>query len=244
MKKIIIVLIGLLALLPISAKAINLTSNYTSLEETVELLGFTKNKKYDIKSDDVEIILFYGSGCPHCHDFVKFLNAFDKEYNHINLKAFEVWEDQANSKLMQDVGKEMDVEIRGVPFIIIGKKYYVGYGTSMENEIRDVIKTEYETPVNQRESYFSTKATTSNKKTKTTTTKKTTTVTTTTSNVYKEIEEEPTTTKSTSNNKKENKDEEKEESFLSKYKFFFIGAWVIVIGVFAYIIIRDVRNRS
>lgn len=155
MKKILILLISILFVIPCVSNALELGKNYTNLSDTLDIAGISKHKKgYTIKKDDVDVILFYGNGCSHCHEFLEFLNDFDKEYNHINLKAFEVWYDTTNQEFLEKVGKELNEEIRGVPFIIIGKKTFVGFGSQTKNEIKDAIKTLYETPIDQRESFF------------------------------------------------------------------------------------------
>ena len=172
MKKIVMLLIAILIALPISGNALKLAKGYTNLEETIKIAGIAKNKSgYTPKNDDVEVILFYGNGCPHCQHFVEFLNSFNLKYDHIDLKAYETWYDTDNQKFLSDVAKELNIEIRGVPFIIVGKKTFVGFGDSNQKDIEDAIKTLYETPVDQRESYFET-----TKKTTTTTTKTTTAV--------------------------------------------------------------------
>lgn len=44
---------------------------------------------------------------------------------------------------MKRFADAVDQEVDGVPFLIIGEKVFVGYIDSMENEIKETIKAEY-----------------------------------------------------------------------------------------------------
>ena len=232
MKKIIVLILSLLIIIPASCNALKLKNGYKDFAETVAMEGITKNKKgYAEKADDVEVILFWGNGCPHCYDFIEFLNNFDKEYDHIKLRSYEVWYDSNNSSFLQSVAKELGIDVKGVPFIIIGDKYFFGFGPSNENEIKDLIKTIYETPVKSRKSFFGSTSTV------TTTTTTTTTAPITTTNNPNSLTTSITTT-TNSNNQAEEKQEEKQTLF-DKYKYFILGAWVVLLVAFGYVIFKE-----
>lgn len=87
--------------------------------------GTKKNK------EAVTLYEFYGSTCPHCMDLNEWIEndlMKDSKYNKkVKVEKFEVWGDQDNQKLMQDVAAELGVEARGVPFIVIGNESTSGF---------------------------------------------------------------------------------------------------------------------
>lgn len=78
-------------------------------------------------SNKINIYFFYGNGCPHCEDERPFLEYLEKTNSNIVLHSYEVWENSKNRKLLSDVGKKLNINISGVPFTVIGDKYFVGW---------------------------------------------------------------------------------------------------------------------
>lgn len=97
--------------------------------------------------EKVNVYIFRGEGCPHCEEALEFFDTLgeDEEYKELyNLKTFEVWYDEENSNLMSDVADALGEQVSGVPFIVIGTKTFAGYASSMDDQIKDAIKTAYE----------------------------------------------------------------------------------------------------
>lgn len=116
------------------------TSNTdTSNTSQITLEGVTK------EDGKVNIYFFWGNGCPHCKEEFKFLSEIEEEYkNMYNLYTYEVWYNEENEKILKEFGKELNVEIKGVPFTIIGEKTFSGFGEQRKEEIKEAIKTESE----------------------------------------------------------------------------------------------------
>lgn len=115
------------------------TSNHVTrtLKEQTEA-----NIKYDNKK--INVYFFYGDGCPHCEELIKFLDNLPEKYDeYFDLYTMEVWYNQKNSKLMEDLVAELGKEVEGVPCLIIGDQVFFGYSESMEKEIKKAIKDEY-----------------------------------------------------------------------------------------------------
>lgn len=100
---------------------------------------------YKETDDQITIYLFRGNGCRFCKKFLTFLNNNINELGkYIKVVSFETWGDKANSKLQKEVSEFLDADATGVPFIIIGDTYFPGYDASWDEDIKTVIKAEYD----------------------------------------------------------------------------------------------------
>ena len=90
---------------------------------------------------DLNIYLFYGDGCPHCEAFMEYMDGLsDEEKSRFELVKYEVWYDEDNGTLMNDVAKAIgDSDVTGVPYIVIGKKSFSGYSEASNNDIQSAI---------------------------------------------------------------------------------------------------------
>jgi glutaredoxin len=127
MKKIKFLLIGLLLILPF-------------------VVGITN---VNAASKKINVYIFRGEGCPHCEEAIEWFEdtlSKDEEYKDLyKLVKYEVWYDEQNADLMDSVAKELGTSASGVPFIVVGDKYFSGF--SAENspvEIKKAIKDQYE----------------------------------------------------------------------------------------------------
>ncbi len=102
-------------------------------------------KKTDEKSK-VNVYLFRGDGCPHCAEAEEWFDELkkDEEFSkYFEVVDYEVWYDEDNAKFMDEVAKALDTEASGVPFIVVGKKFFSGYSSEMSEEIKTAIKEAY-----------------------------------------------------------------------------------------------------
>ena len=103
-----------------------------------------------VKADEkskITIYFFRGEGCPHCAEAEEFFGELskDEEYGKIfEIKDYEVWYDEDNAAFMEKVAGALDTEVSGVPFIVIGDKYFSGYASSMDDQLKETIKDAYE----------------------------------------------------------------------------------------------------
>ena len=77
--------------------------------------------------EKIDIYFFYGDGCPHCAKEEKFLNQLEYKNENIRIHKYETWKNRDNAKLMAKIGKELGINIRGVPLTIIGDEIISGY---------------------------------------------------------------------------------------------------------------------
>lgn len=101
---------------------------------------------YKYSDDKVNVYLFRGQGCGHCEHFLEFVSStLVKEYgDYFNFIGYETWKNDDNNSLMQKVKDSLGVTSKGVPFIVIGDSFFVGYGESRNEAIVNLIKSEYE----------------------------------------------------------------------------------------------------
>ena len=90
------------------------------------------------KENTVNIYFFHSYTCPHCKSESKLLEELEKTYDNINIYKYEISEDN-NTELLSQVGELFNTKITGVPFTVIGEKYYIGY--SEENTKKTFIST-------------------------------------------------------------------------------------------------------
>ncbi len=87
----------------------------------------------------VRIIFFWGDGCPHCAEAKPFLEALINKYPSAELRAYEIYNNEANRDLFSQVAKAHGFEPRYVPTILIGEHYWEGYNRVLNTEIESAL---------------------------------------------------------------------------------------------------------
>lgn len=91
--------------------------------------GTTSNNSSTSSSNNssentVTIYLFRGEGCHFCENAIEFFEGIIDDYSYLEIKAYEVWRNEENKKLMDAVATELDIEVSAsVPLIIVGDTY-------------------------------------------------------------------------------------------------------------------------
>lgn len=118
---------------------------------TVLAEGDTDSASNNEDSKKVKLYFFHGDGCPHCAEAEEFFDSIKDEYgDKFEVVAYEVWYDTDNNDLLQKIGEARDESISGVPYILIGDKSWSGYASSLDDEIIETIKSEYDKNVADR----------------------------------------------------------------------------------------------
>ena len=87
------------------------------------------------------VYIFWGEGCPHCEEAFNYFNSLRNEYgDYFNLYGFEIWNNLDNIMVFGLFGESLDVEPSGVPFIVIGDEYYIGFIPETSDKILKAIK--------------------------------------------------------------------------------------------------------
>ena len=82
------------------------------------------------KKEPVKIYMFRGETCGYCKAAIEWLNSIEDEYgDYFDLVTYEVWNDEKNAELYQQVASFLGDNATGVPYIIVGKYSYPnGFG--------------------------------------------------------------------------------------------------------------------
>ena len=143
MKKVILFLIMFLIPFGVFAetKLKSETLNEVMVSEGIEF----NHPNYKEEEGKVNIYLFRGKGCTYCRRFLTFLESVTDEYGkYFNVVAYEVWEDEANNELMENVKEFLGEKKDGVPFFVIGNQKFLGFGEKDGEKVLEAIKKEYD----------------------------------------------------------------------------------------------------
>lgn len=95
--------------------------------------------------EKVNVYLFWGDGCRFCANAKEFFNNENSENSkYYNLVTYEVWYDKEGSEMMDKVADELDIEVTGIPLIVIGDQHFSGYSSSMNDRLNEAIISCYE----------------------------------------------------------------------------------------------------
>jgi glutaredoxin len=83
----------------------------------------------------VVITFFWREGCSHCAAEKPFLQELITQYPQIDLRAYEVYDSQANLDYLFGLGEAMNFETSGVPVTVIGDQAWVGFSDEIGAEI-------------------------------------------------------------------------------------------------------------
>ena len=118
--------------------------NHESELETNEKTDVDSTIEEDTKT--VTLYLFRGRGCHFCENAIEFLESIADDYNYLDIKTYEIWYNDENNKLMEEVSNELGIEVSdSVPFIVIGTEFARrGFSENMEDSIRRAIESAHE----------------------------------------------------------------------------------------------------
>ncbi len=79
-------------------------------------------------AENVDVVMFYGNTCPHCHRAIDYLNQLKSNgYPNLRLHKFEVYADRENIPLFFEYANQYGIEAGAVPTIFIGDESIRGF---------------------------------------------------------------------------------------------------------------------
>lgn len=98
----------------------------------------------DGEKEAANVYVFYGKGCPHCEEFFTWVKSLSNDQkSKFNLVKYETWYNTTNSTALETVANHFEDSSYGVPYIIIGKTRYNGFGDSNKEQILAAINDYY-----------------------------------------------------------------------------------------------------
>ena len=130
-KKIFVLFLLLVFLFPINIFALS--------KDYEDKISSIVNK--EVEEGKINFYLFRGEGCPHCRQEEEWIKTIKKKYEkYVNFYDFEVWYDEDNQEKLKQVGEVFDLNIKGVPFTVIGDKHYSGFSDVISSSMEDDIE--------------------------------------------------------------------------------------------------------
>jgi len=98
------------------------------------------------QEEPIDIVYFYGKTCPHCMNFIEWLDEIKEEYP-INPVGYEVYSDKNNLELAKELAEEYGESFMGVPMIFVCDQTFVGFnkfvtGKEILQKLDSCIQTE------------------------------------------------------------------------------------------------------
>ncbi|MGD9638504.1 MAG: hypothetical protein AB7U85_05550 [Alphaproteobacteria bacterium] len=101
----------------------------------------TSSLKAEETNKQVDLLFFWGDGCPHCAEAKPFLGDLEARYPELKVHAYETWENSDNAKLFQNLAAKYGVKPSGVPAFFIGDERPIfGYTQLMQPKFFEKIE--------------------------------------------------------------------------------------------------------
>lgn len=81
----------------------------------------------EINNEKLNVYFFWNYGCAYCDKEETYLKKLIAERDDINVYDYEISRSRDHVKLIQEVGKTLDLNISGVPITIIGDQSFIGF---------------------------------------------------------------------------------------------------------------------
>jgi cytochrome c biogenesis protein CcdA/thiol-disulfide isomerase/thioredoxin len=88
----------------------------------------------------VDIVLFYGQGCPHCAGMMNFLEQAQQEHGAIELHTYEIYFNRDSIPLFEQIATAYGKGINAVPTTFIGNESFVGFSPTIGEDILDMVE--------------------------------------------------------------------------------------------------------
>lgn len=98
----------------------------------------------NLSAKEINLELFYGNECPHCHHELEYLKMLEKQFgDNLKVKKYEVWHNKENAKLLADVRLKLkDSDSQGVPYTVTNDKHFLGYSDKIGLAIKKDVTTQ------------------------------------------------------------------------------------------------------
>ncbi len=96
---------------------------------------------FGVKAQSID--LYYGKECPFCQKEEKCLKVLKYQLkDNLKINKYEVWHNKKNNNLLTEVRNKFNDKETGVPYTVIGSKFYNGYNDEIFDKIENNILTD------------------------------------------------------------------------------------------------------
>ncbi len=88
----------------------------------------------------IEVYLFWGEGCSHCEEEKRFLSALSRDHRDLDIREFEVLQNEQNLKLLVDLMHAHARQTSGVPITFINDRVFEGFSKQIQGEMERAIE--------------------------------------------------------------------------------------------------------
>lgn len=116
----------------------------SNAEDVTRVLKEQTTSEINYNNKKLNVYMFWGDGSEQSEQMIKFLNSLDASYDkYFDLYTLEVWYNEDNRNLQQELLTQLGEDSNGVPCLIIGDQTFFGYDETLEKDIKAAIKEEY-----------------------------------------------------------------------------------------------------
>lgn len=89
--------------------------------------------------EPVDVVYFYGQGCPHCASMHAVLEELRQEYPSLTVHEYDVYSDTEGRDLFGEMARAYGTEIEGVPTLFLSNEVLVGFSSAYRERIEQEI---------------------------------------------------------------------------------------------------------
>jgi cytochrome c biogenesis protein CcdA/glutaredoxin len=93
----------------------------------------------DERPGRIELVIFYGEGCPYCARELAFLADLQLREPLLEIMAYEVWNDEQNRELFRTTAASHGTEPQAVPTTFLGDAVWVGFDSTVQRQIEAAV---------------------------------------------------------------------------------------------------------
>jgi len=90
-------------------------------------------------ADEVELVLFWGAGCPHCAAEREFLVELEASHPSLVIRQYEVFGNEDNQRRFEERAAAAGTTARYVPTTFVGDRWWVGFDDTIATEIEAAV---------------------------------------------------------------------------------------------------------
>ncbi len=96
--------------------------------------------------DKVQVVFFFGDGCPHCAKVEPVINNLKNKFPQVAFNKYEIYHNKDNALLLYKIYDQYNVpkeDRGGVPIVFVGKEYFMGDKSIIDNLEKKIISELY-----------------------------------------------------------------------------------------------------